>query len=80
MFLQLLEQRLTLQKLIEELPPNDYHLTEEGRALIGQINPLSAKIRSLGQAWLIRKRNQNNRVNAYEAKQHFSAGYFSRKF
>ncbi len=65
MFFSLLEQRMDLQKMIEEVPDKKYHLTDEGKALLTEINVLNVKIKAMSQSWLIRTRNRNNKVRSY---------------
>lgn len=67
MFLSLMEQRLRLQKLIEELRDDAYHRTEEGRALIAQINPINAEIQYQAQLWLNKTKRQQSTARAYDS-------------
>lgn len=67
MFLSLMEQRLRLQRLIEELRDDAYHKTEEGKALIAQINPINAEIQYQTQLWLNKKKRQQATARAYDS-------------
>ncbi|WP_196601329.1 hypothetical protein [Pectinatus frisingensis] len=79
MFLSLLDQRLELQKQLEQLNNKTYHKTEAGKALIRQINPLNVRIRALAQSWLISHRNLNNKVHSYDTAMSLSGNFFNKK-
>ena len=75
MFLELLTQRLALQKSIEELANDTYHLTPEGKALIEQINPLNVKIQYKVQLWLNTTRKNQNMARAYDSLGYSTTGH-----
>lgn len=79
MFLNLLNQRLDLQKKLEQLNNTTYHKTEEGHKLIASLNPLNIKIHALAQTWLISHKNHSNKVHAYDAMK-TAGNFFNKKF
>lgn len=74
-FFDLLQQRIQIQKKIEQLGNCTYHKTDAGKALIASINPINVKIRSLAQSWLIRTRNKNHMVHSYDNPDIMSLGF-----
>ncbi|MBB5336834.1 hypothetical protein [Pectinatus brassicae] len=66
MFFSLLQQRMDLQKMLEDIPNKTYHQTDDGRELLTKINMMNVKIKALSQSWLIRMRNRNNKVRSYD--------------
>ncbi|WP_196598639.1 hypothetical protein [Pectinatus frisingensis] len=79
MFLNLLNQRLELQKQLENLNNKTYHKTEAGHDLIVKINPINTKIHALAQSWLISHRNLNNKVHSYDMATMPSGNFFNKK-
>ena len=77
MFLNLLEQRLGLQKQIETLADDVYHKTTAGQAIISKINPLNEQIQILVQKWLNNSRQQQQRAKAYDS---YGVSAFTQKF
>lgn len=75
MFLELLRQRLELQKMIEQLDNHTYHLTAEGSALIAKIGPVNAEIQYKTQLWLNKTKKTQNMARAYDSLGYESAGF-----
>lgn len=75
MFLELLTQRLALQKNIEALSNDTYHLTPEGKALIAQINPLNRQIQYRTQLWLNTTKRNQTMARAYDSLGYSATGH-----
>ena len=65
MFLSLLEQRISLQKQIEELGTTGFEQSEAGQVLGEKITTLCADIQYQAQVWLNKAKGQERKVNAY---------------
>lgn len=75
MFLDLLEQRLALQKKIEALDNRTYHLSAAGREIIGKIGPIDADIRYKSQRWLNKTKKSQAMARAYDSLGYDLTGY-----
>lgn len=81
MFFSLLQQRMDLQKKIENLNNSTYHKTAEGQELLHEIAAVSLKTKGMAQSWLIRGRNKSNKVRSYDYMAAQSMGnIFNKKF
>ena len=80
-FLELLNQRLKLQEMIENLPKNEYHLSNEGKRVIAQINPINVEIQYKVQLWLNKTKKSQSMARAYDSLGYELAGFsLNRKF
>lgn len=83
MFLTLLEQRVALQKALEELNDQVYCKSPEGKELIGKIMNISVNLQYEAQVWLNKAKRSRNGARAYESLgygQNLSGFQFNRKF
>lgn len=83
MFLTLLEQRIALQKKLEDLDDQTFCKSPEGKELIGKIMRISVNLQYEAQVWLNKAKRNRSGARAYESLgygQNLSGFQFNRKF
>lgn len=74
LFLQLLEQRLQVQGLLEQLGKTSWVKTEAGQELYQQLMPLDRQIHYKTRLWLNNVKKNRKASNAYELLAQSSVG------
>jgi hypothetical protein len=67
MFLQLLEQRLRIQQLLEELDNKTWTRTAEGQVFFQKISPLDMQIQYKARCWLNKTKQSQDVARAYDS-------------